>query len=207
MQRLRNALHSLNAWFRERFFAGPKPEVLSHIVSTPAQPADGQPADTAIDVRGIIAAGGEPLDEILRIASDTPAGGKFHVDAPFDPLPLRSMLGQMGFLDSAVQLAPQLWRATFERQQAAGDSETETARMWHAQDGLHVDVGHLEPARQAAEIFALADACANVPRLTVHLGRAPVDLAAALGERGWHVASFSPLQEDHVILLTRHLRA
>lgn len=207
MQRLRNALHSLNAWFQAQFLAGPKPEVAARDISMPALPADGPHAETAIDVRGIIAAGGEPLDEILRIASDMPAGGKFHVDAPFDPLPLREMLGQMGFRDSAVQLAQQHWRVTFERQKAVNEPVVEGARMWHAQDGLHVDVGHLEPARQAAEIFALADACANVPRLTVHLGRAPFDLAAALGERGWHVASFSPLQEDHVILLTRDSRA
>jgi hypothetical protein len=207
VQRLRNALLSLNAWFQEQFFAGSQQEVVARGASKPFLPANRQDSDAAIDVRDIIAAGGEPLDEILRIASDTPAGGKFHVDAPFDPLPLRTMLGQMGFLDSAVQLAPQHWRVTFELQKADGETAAKGARMWHGQDGLHIDVGHLDPAHQTTEIFALADACANVPRLTIHLRRSPVDLATALEQRGWNVAKTSLPQEDHAIVLTRDSRA
>lgn len=215
MQRLRNALHSLNAWLQLHFVAEAKRDVAADDASARLSRAGMQGADTTLDVRGIIAAGGEPLDEILRIAGETPAGGKFHVDAPFDPVPLRTMLGQMGFADDAVQLSPQHWRVTFEREKANGLSAAEGARMWHGQDGLHIDVGHLDPARQSAEIVALADACANVPRLTIHLGPPPAGiapelaekLAEQLGHHGWSVANGALPQDGQVILLTRDARA
>ena len=50
-----------------------------------------------LDVRPILASGGEPLNEILAAAEDVPVGGSLVVIAPFEPLPLYGVLRQMGF--------------------------------------------------------------------------------------------------------------
>jgi hypothetical protein len=50
-----------------------------------------------IDVRSILASGGEPLNEILALAEDVPVGGSLVVIAPFEPMPLYGVMRQMGF--------------------------------------------------------------------------------------------------------------
>jgi uncharacterized protein (DUF2249 family) len=50
-----------------------------------------------IDVRPILAAGGEPLSGILAVAEALAEGGELVVIAPFDPVPLFGLMRQMGF--------------------------------------------------------------------------------------------------------------
>jgi len=54
-------------------------------------------SDVVIDVRPIIASGGEPLNEILAAADTVPDRGRLVVIAPFEPIPLYGMMRQMGF--------------------------------------------------------------------------------------------------------------
>ncbi|HWC65028.1 MAG TPA: DUF2249 domain-containing protein [Thermoanaerobaculia bacterium] len=53
--------------------------------------------ETVLDVRPILRAGGEPLDEILAAAGTVPPGGSLVVIAPFEPMPLYGVLRQLGF--------------------------------------------------------------------------------------------------------------
>ncbi len=50
-----------------------------------------------LDVRPILAAGGEPLEEILAAAGGVPTGGSLVVIAPFEPVPLFGALRQLRF--------------------------------------------------------------------------------------------------------------
>ena len=72
-------------------------------------------ATPEVDVRPILAAGGEPLQDIMELAQATPPGGAFVVVAPFDPAPLRSLLAGSGFVAQAEELAPDHWRVRFSR--------------------------------------------------------------------------------------------
>lgn len=54
-------------------------------------------AMTTLDVRPILASGGDPLSTILAAAEPIPAGGSLVVIAPFEPVPLFGVLRQRGF--------------------------------------------------------------------------------------------------------------
>jgi Uncharacterized conserved protein (DUF2249)/Domain of unknown function (DUF1858) len=160
------------------------------------QPSEGEPlwvahADlqerVALDVRPILAQGGEPLGPIMRAASEVPVRGLLVLDAPFDPAPLRRVLGNKGFEVYGRQLAPDHWRLWFRR----GEAPTGTApapgaaKEWRAADGLHIDVRGLEPPQPMLAILRLLESGAAEDGLTVHHEREPIFLYPELAERGW----------------------
>lgn len=165
--------------------------------------AQTQTSPRAIDVRQIIAAGGEPIDEILEIARTTPEGASFTVDAPFDPLPLRAMLNQMGFGDRAAEIARGHWRVTFERG-AADATSGDGARIGMAEDGVRVDARGLDPVRARNDVLRLVDSCANVPRLGLHLDGDPGALIGELAARGWRCACEPDARQGVLVRLTRN---
>lgn len=57
----------------------------------------GGDAPLTIDVRPILASGGEPLSEILAAAEGIAEGESLVVIAPFEPAPLYGVMRQMGF--------------------------------------------------------------------------------------------------------------
>jgi len=57
----------------------------------------GADAPLTIDVRPILASGGEPLSQILARAEGVAEGGTIVVIAPFEPAPLYAVMRQMGF--------------------------------------------------------------------------------------------------------------
>lgn len=71
-----------------------------------------------LDVRPILASGGEPLSAILETAATVGEGEVLVLDAPFNPVPLRLLLGGKGFEAHATELAPDHWRLYFRRQPA-----------------------------------------------------------------------------------------
>lgn len=68
-----------------------------------------------VDARPVIAAGGEPFDEIMAAAAAVDEGEVLVVHAPFDPVPLHGVLGAQGFIAVSDQLGPDHWRTTFVR--------------------------------------------------------------------------------------------
>ena len=79
-----------------------------------------EPAEIpVIDVRPVLAAGGEPLEAIVNLAAATPPGAVFVDVAPYDPAPLRSLLAGGGFDATAQETAPGQWRVLFRRRASA----------------------------------------------------------------------------------------
>ena len=68
-----------------------------------------------VDARPVLAAGGEPFDEIMRAAAAVGDGEVLVVFAPFEPVPLEGVLGEQGFQHHAVPLDGGDWRVTFFR--------------------------------------------------------------------------------------------
>jgi hypothetical protein len=68
-----------------------------------------------LDVRPILASGGEPLSAILAAAESIPVGGSLVVIAPFEPVPLFGALRQMGFSHESVPEPTGGYRIVFSR--------------------------------------------------------------------------------------------
>lgn len=67
------------------------------------------------DARPIIAAGGEPFNDIMAAAACLGRDEELIVFAPFDPVPLESVLGSQGFTCDATDLGDGCWQVTFRR--------------------------------------------------------------------------------------------
>jgi hypothetical protein len=73
--------------------------------------------ETVLDVRPILQAGGEPLDQIIAAAGTVPAGGSLVVIAPFEPMPLYGVLRQLGFsCETSAEESEGAFRVVFVRQ-------------------------------------------------------------------------------------------
>lgn len=67
------------------------------------------------DARPIIDAGGEPFNDIMAAAAALSRGEELIVVAPFDPVPLRAVLGSQGFTCEATDLGNGDWQVRFRR--------------------------------------------------------------------------------------------
>lgn len=146
----------------------------------------------ALDVRPVLAEGGEPLGPIMRAAANVPRGGLLILDAPFDPAPLRRVLGNKGFDSYRRPLAPDHWRVWFRRrhEEAATPAPAAPAsgtgpKQWQDAEGLHIDVRGLEPPQPMLAILKLLESGAVTTGIIVHHEREPVFLYPELAERGW----------------------
>lgn len=83
-----------------------------------ALPAWTRHATAWLDVRPILASGGEPMSTILDTAATVHKGDVLVLDAPFNPVPLRALLGGKGFEAHTTELAPGHWRLYFRRRAA-----------------------------------------------------------------------------------------
>jgi uncharacterized protein (DUF2249 family) len=71
------------------------------------------PDVTRLDVRTILAAGGEPLDLILTTAGQMAPGGTLQLTAPFEPVPLYAVMQRRGFSRTTEARGPAEWVVTF----------------------------------------------------------------------------------------------
>ncbi|MCW2241953.1 DUF2249 domain-containing protein [Azospirillum canadense] len=77
--------------------------------------SDNAPEAIHLDVRPLLAAGENPLGVVLDHAAEVPPGGLLIVEAPFDPVPLRSLLSDEGFVAQARMVGPGHWTVRFRR--------------------------------------------------------------------------------------------
>lgn len=67
------------------------------------------------DARPIIAAGGEPFGDIMAAVAALSRDEELVLLAPFDPMPLKGVLGAQGFTCDATNLDNGDWQVTFHR--------------------------------------------------------------------------------------------
>ena len=58
-------------------------------------------------------------------------------------------------------------------------------RIWHTDEGVHIDVRGLEPPEPMVEILRMIDHGAVESVLIAHLDREPIFLYPELDDRGW----------------------
>ena len=117
----------------------------------------------ALDVRPLLAAGHDPLTEILEAAERVPPGGCLVLTAPFDPLPLYEVLAGRGFTHETDDADPAAVVVRFQRAGFDGSTPVadvvarhpETATLLHAQ-GLDSCCGGAHPLETACAAHGVA---------------------------------------------------
>jgi hypothetical protein len=66
-----------------------------------------------LDVRSVLASGGEPFDLIMAAAGRVPQGGALELTAPFEPVPLYAVMRRRGFARTTEARGPTEWVVTF----------------------------------------------------------------------------------------------
>ncbi len=68
-----------------------------------------------LDVRPILAEGGEPFVTIMEAAVPLETGETLLLVAPFEPVPLYQALGARGFMHKTQKISEAEWRVLFTR--------------------------------------------------------------------------------------------
>lgn len=161
----------------------------------------GRPAEAAatargseirLDVRPLLAAGQEPFGAIMETVSRVEPGGVLVLDAPFDPAPLRRLLGNKGFACEMAQLADKHFRVRFTREGAPTPTSASAltvdstgAKIWRESDRVHIDVRGLAAPNPMTAVLRLIEQPDCGPTVVVHHKREPVFLFPELAWRGW----------------------
>jgi len=82
------------------------------------------PEPRTLDLRDYLRQGGEPLPQILAAVADLAPGQPLRLLTTFEPLPLYTLLGNKGFLHTAIRHGEGDWEVVF----APGASRTPSAR-------------------------------------------------------------------------------
>ncbi len=74
-------------------------------------------AAEVLDVRPVLAEGGEPFVQIMETAERVPAGKALVLIAPFEPVPLYQALAGRGFSHATERITDDEWVVRFVREQ------------------------------------------------------------------------------------------
>lgn len=149
-----------------------------------------------IDVRPVLAEGGDPLVEVLALAATIPVDGCMVIDAPFNPSPLRNVLAGQGFSSYGRKVAAAHWRISLCRDglgQSGDEGEAESCAghdgtpTWREGDEIHVDVRGLTPPQPMLAILRLVARLGRDATVIVHHDREPIYLLPELAEVGWQL--------------------
>lgn len=143
-----------------------------------------------LDVRDDIKQGREPFGKIMSAVAQLRPEEKFRLIAPFEPLPLFSVLAKKGYSHAGKQLESGDWEVLFTRgggqkieakraAPAAGSGESKPSSY------VEVDARGLEPPQPMVKIL---EALGNLPAKTgicARTDRRPMHLYSHLEERGF----------------------
>jgi uncharacterized protein (DUF2249 family) len=147
-----------------------------------------------VDVREDIRAGGNPFAKIMKAVAELAADQSLVVIAPFEPLPLISLLETRGFVYTTNRTQSGDWEVIFSRTPAntgairptqAAAAPAESAAMSGAPQEINLDARGLEPPQPMVRIL---EALATVPNgsvLYAKTDRRPMHLYAQLEARGF----------------------
>ncbi len=129
------------------------------------------PATAVLDVRPILADGGEPFSLIMRTARALPAGGTLEVTTPFVPEPLFDVLGEQGWAHRIV---------------AIDDDGSVTVRFAHSgitADRTPIELVEAYPALQAVlDAHGIDQCCGGAKPLSTIAAAHGLDLPRLLAE-------------------------
>jgi uncharacterized protein (DUF2249 family) len=143
-----------------------------------------------LDVREYIVNGGHPFQKIMDAVAKLAANEKLMVIAPFEPVPLISILERQGFSHSANRLASGDWEVVFSRSTAKTEQPpiqkgSPKLNLSKTNESIELDARGLEPPQPMVRIL---EALGSMPEGTVlhaKTDRRPMHLYAQLEARGF----------------------
>ncbi len=141
------------------------------------------------DVRPILEMGVDPLEQILAREELLSGQDILIIEAPFDPVPLRRLLGGRGYASHAVSLSPKHWQVFFQKQSTAALPELPDLPAFPMQwrNGiLEMDLRSLEPPNPMIAVLKVIESGEGGERFMVRLMRDPIYLHPELVERNWY---------------------
>ena len=140
-----------------------------------------------LDVRPILAEGGEPFGRIMQTVAGLGPGEGLRLLAPFRPVPLFQALGAKGFSHEDREIGGGDWEVLFSRAgQAEFADETPQpsgAAQW-PEPLMHLDNRDLDPPEPMARILTATEAMQPGEVLSALLCREPIFLLSELDKRG-----------------------
>ncbi|PZA06225.1 MULTISPECIES: DUF2249 domain-containing protein [unclassified Meiothermus] len=161
------------------------------------------PVGFHLDVRPILAAGGEPFGAIMAAAREVAPGQRLCLEVPFEPLPLYRVMERKGFEAWCEQEGPEHYRVHFLR--LGPGAEERVARTLSEADwavyAAEVTIEtNLEPPLPMMRVLEALARLEPGQRLLVHHVRRPVHLLARLEQDG-HPYALRDLGPGRVELL------
>lgn len=156
-----------------------------------------------LDVRPLIARGEEPFSMISGAAQRIPVGEALSLRSPFDPVPLREVLGKQGF-EAYTSGSGNDWVTIFRRVRELGQKPAPApAAVPEAPVTAEVtiDVSELVPPEPMMKILGALEELPSGGQLIVHHVRRPMHLYPRLDEMGYpHTTTeLAPNQVELVI--------
>jgi uncharacterized protein (DUF2249 family) len=141
-----------------------------------------------LDVRPILAAGGEPFGKIMETVAALGPDEGLRLLAPFRPVPLFQALGSKGFSHEARELGTGDWEVLFRRERQAEFEEEKATKpagegQW-PEPLMHLDNRELDPPEPMVRILAATEAMQAGEVLSALLCREPIFLLPELEKRG-----------------------
>ena len=154
------------------------------------------PIAAEIDVRPIMADGGEPFGAIMTAARSVPQGSSLRLIAGFEPLPLYDVLAKQGFTHFTEERGDGSWAVLFYNQpdESALSQQVESASTspggtvdWTVPTSAEVtiDISELVPPEPMIKVLETLETLPEDGRLLVHHVRRPIHLYTRLDEMGY----------------------
>ncbi|GEM45524.1 DUF2249 domain-containing protein [Deinococcus cellulosilyticus] len=165
--------------------------VSGSLLGTPAPVWVDAVVAAELDVQPLLQRGEEPFSQIQKVAAAVPAGQKFLLLAPFEPVPLYQALGKKGFA-AWCEHAGEFFRVHFYRGAAVqGFPEQEKPSSGSPANwtfNLEVTIPEtLEPPEPMMRVLGALDQLQPGQALLVHHVRRPIYLLQRLEEMGHQV--------------------
>lgn len=160
-----------------------------------------------LDVRPILRAGGEPLENIMSTVAGLGPDEGLRLLAPFKPQPLFQVLGSKGFSHEAKEIGGGEWEILFRPIGSASVSEPDPGVL-PVDDSVwpdpvrQLDNRELDPPEPMVRVLAALEEMREGEVLAALLCREPMFLLAELGKRGhrWR-GDFEPDGKTYKILV------
>lgn len=161
-----------------------------------------------VDVRDDIRRGREPFSKIMNAAGALREGQSLMLLAPFEPVPLVSILGKQGFRHTARPNENGDWEVLFVRENTpkpARDEIKREASLPAARPAqvIDVDARGLEPPLPMVKILEALGALPEGAELRGRTDRRPLHLYAQLEERGFNSNTVEQPDGSYLTIIRR----
>ncbi len=164
-----------------------------------------------LDVRPVLAAGGEPFAQIMAAVADLPPGGGLRLIAPFRPVPLVDVMARRGFDARQSQRDDGDWEVLFTPARRLPEPElapgSAVEAVFWPDPAQSLDLTGLMPPEPMVRILSELEGMAPGQVLFALLDREPLLLFPELAARGHEWAgNRAPTGTGYRLLVRRGVR-